>query len=184
MEPLRPMVPPRRLEPYQAACLGTDTDPLELYLWSGKVARAAFEDLGHIEVALRSAIAQRLSERYGIDWYMQRNILDYPTLRLISKAIDSARLNDLAASPEVRHGKLVATLMFGFWVKILGKGTNLDGDRRIYDSIIWKEAVRQAFPNVGNFDRSVVERAVRDLKELRTRIAHHEHIIWGVPIPG
>lgn len=74
--------------------------------------------------------------------------------------------------------------MFGFWVKLLGKGTSLDGERRIYDTVIWKEAVRLAFPNVGDFDRTVVERAVRDLKELRNRVAHHEHIVWGVPIPG
>lgn len=184
MDQLRPMVPAPRLHPYQQACVGTNTDPVELYLWSGKVARAAFEDVSHVEVALRSAIAQRLSERYGIDWYRRRDILDYPTLKLIDQAMSSGRLRELNVTPEVKHGKLVATLMFGFWVKILGKGTNLDGARRIYDTVIWKEAVRHAFPNVGDLERLEVERAVRELKELRNRIAHHEHIIWGVPIPG
>lgn len=84
----------------------------------------------------------------------------------------------------MKHGKLVAPLMYGFWVKLLGKGTSRDGERRIYDTVIWKDAVRHAFPNVGDFDRSVVERTVRDLKELRNRIANHEHIVWGVPTPG
>lgn len=181
---LRAVLPAPRLIRYEEACIDTDVDPVELYEWSARVASATFEDIGYVEVVLRSAIAEQMCAKYGIDWYTRTDILDDPTLRLIERALISGRIDQLQTSPEVKHGKLVATLMFGFWVKILGKGSRYHGQRRIYDTVIWKEAVRGAFPAAGDFDRAIVERAVRDLKELRNRVAHHEHIIWGVPIPG
>jgi fermentation-respiration switch protein FrsA (DUF1100 family) len=37
---------------------------------------------------------------------------------------------------------------------------------------------------VGNLDRAQVETAARRVQSLRNRIAHHEHIVWGVPLAG
>ena len=177
-------IPGARFARYVTACQGTGVEPIEVYLWASRVALAMFDDLGHVEVALRTAIAERLYDTYGSRWFERTDILDYPTFKLIQDAKRSGGLGDLQVDESVYHGKLVATLMFGFWVKILGKGTNFDGQRRIYDTLIWKAAVREAFPNVGDLEREKVERAARDVKELRNRVAHHEHIVWGVPLPG
>lgn len=189
---LRSSIPPARIARYDATCANTGTDPMDLYLWSGSVALAVFRDLSHVEVSMRSRMAEQLVTRYGTDWYRRTDILDSGTLKLIDRAWDQAKLSQLNAPADVIHGKLVASLMFGFWVKVLGRGSNYINrsvspavrERRIYDNILWKPALRYAFPNVGDVERAKVETAARRVQELRNRVAHHEHIVWGVPLPG
>jgi hypothetical protein len=188
MHRLRASIPAPRLAPYEAACSGTDVDPVHLYRWAGSIALAVFEDLAVLEVAMRSAMAQQLASVYGDRWFDRTELLDDDTLKLIGKAKRLGRLDQLASPSDVVHGKLVATLMFGFWVKILGRGGyHSDRERRqrrIYDTLLWKPALRHAFPNVGDLERSRVEGSARTVQALRNRVAHHEHIIWGVPLPG
>jgi hypothetical protein len=161
---------------------------MDLYRWAGAVALAVFDDLATLEVAMRSAMARELSASHGIEWYRRTDLLDDDTLKLIDTAWRVGRLRQLTGSLDVIHGKLVATLMFGFWVKVLGRGgyqgSNSARQRRIYDTLLWKPALRNAFPNVGDFDRALVETSARRVQALRNRIAHHEHIVWGVPLPG
>ena len=47
-------MPAARLAPYEAACSGTRTDPIELYRWAALLGLAAFDDIATVEVALRS----------------------------------------------------------------------------------------------------------------------------------
>ncbi len=176
------------MAPFDGACAGTPVDPLELYRWARTLALSVFDDLATLEVAMRSAIARELAAAYGPEWFRRTDLFDDETLKLIQNAWTIGRIGQLTWPPEVIHGKLVATLMFGFWVKLLGRGTyqgrGANRKRRIYDSLLWKPAMRNAFPNVGALDRALVETAARRVQSLRNRIAHHEHIIWGVPLPG
>jgi hypothetical protein len=176
------------MAPYVQACSGTPLDPIELYRWAGAVALAVFDDLASLEVAMRSAMGRELAGAHGLTWFQRMDLLDDDTLKLIDQAWKVGRLGKLAAAPDVINGKLVATLMFGFWVKVLGRGGFNTGSgarqRRIYDTLLWKTALRSAFPNVGALDRARVETAARQVQALRNRIAHHEHIVWGVPLPG
>lgn len=188
MHRLRATIPAARLAPYERACAGTKVDAVDLYRWASSVALAVFDDLGVVEVAMRSAMARELETAYGSQWFRRTDLLDDDTSKLIDDAWRVGRLGQLTGTPDVIHGKLVATLMFGFWVKILGRGTyqgkGTSRQRRIYDTTLWKPALRNAFPNVGNLDRARVETAARRVQALRNRIAHHEHIVWGVPLPG
>jgi hypothetical protein len=188
MNRLRASIPAARIARYDAACQHSDVDGVELYRWANSVALAVFDDLGNLEVAMRSAMARELAVRYGIDWYKRTDLLDEDTLEHIAEAWANGHLATLDAAPDVVHGKLVATLMFGFWVRILGRG-GYQGEgssraRRIYDTQLWKPALRKAFPEVGDLERARVETAARHVRFLRNRIAHHEHIVWGVPIVG
>lgn len=161
---------------------------MALYRWANAVALAVLDDIGILEVAMRSAMARELEATHGIDWFRRRDLLDDPTLKMIETAWKSARLQTLHATPDVIHGKLVATLMFGFWVKILGRGEYQGQpparDRRIYDTLLWRAALHRAFPNVSVTQRHLVEKAAHRVRAARNRVAHHEHIIWGVPMPG
>ncbi|ANP74830.1 hypothetical protein [Cryobacterium arcticum] len=185
---LRATIPSPRMAPYVRACAGTLVEPIDLYRWAGAVALAVFDDLASLEVAMRSAMGRELAAVHGLAWYQRVDLLDDDTLKLIEGAWKVGRLGKLTASPDVIHGKLVATLMFGFWVKVLGRGGFNTGsgtrERRIYDTLLWKSALRSAFPNAGDLDRALVETAARQVQALRNRIAHHEHIVWGVPLPG
>lgn len=189
MHRLRATIPVVRMQRYDDACrLDPDVDGVDLYRWANSVALAVFEDLGHVEVAMRSAMARELADRYGLEWYDDRSLLDEDGTELVEEAKGRIRLNKLPDDPSLRHGKLVASLMFGFWVKLLGRGQFAERDgireRRIYDTTIWKAAVRRAFPGVGDVERQRVENVARRVQVLRNRIAHHEHIIWGVPLVG
>ena len=188
MHRLRAVIPTARMAPYDTACAGTGVNSIVLYRWASAVALAVFDDLATLEVAMRSAMARELVLAYGPTWYRRTDVLDDGTLKLVDDAWRVGRLGQLNGPPDMIHGKLVATLMFGFWVKMLGRGTyqgqGASRSRRIYDTTLWKPALRNAFPNVGALDRAVVETAARRVQALRNRIAHHEHIIWGVPMAG
>ncbi|MCS5734949.1 hypothetical protein [Herbiconiux daphne] len=189
MDRLRANIPEARMQRYDAACrFDPDVDGIELYRWASAVALAVFDDLAHVEVAMRSAMARELASSYGLVWYRDRTILDQQATHLVEEAMSRTRLGSLPDDPQVVHGKLVASLTFGFWVKLLGRGqyAEVDGERqrRIYDTVIWKAAVRRAFPQVNDLDRQRVEGVARRVQALRNRIAHHEHIVWGVPIAG
>lgn len=137
---------------------------------------------------MRSAMARELATRYGLEWFRRADLLDDETIRLVEEAWRVARIGRLTAGEEVIHGKLVASLMFGFWVKLLGRGgyqgEGTARERRIYDTVLWKPALRRAFPFAPALGRGRVESAARRVQALRNRIAHHEHIVWGVPIAG
>lgn len=189
MHRLRATIPEVRMRRYDHACRhDADVDGIELYRWAASVALAMFDDVGHVEVALRSAMARELSTTYGLEWFEDQYLLDQDAADLIAEAKSRIRFDALPGDPQLRHGKLVASLTFGFWVKLLGRGqyAEVDGQRqrRIYDTTIWKSAVRRAFPTVGDLERQRVESVARRVQTLRNRIAHHEHIVWGVPLPG
>lgn len=141
MHRLRATIPAARIARYEEACADTDIDPMELYRWAGALALSVFDDLAKLEVAMRSAMARELAACYGLDWHRRTDLLDDDTLKLIKIAWRTGGLDQLKSRPDVVHGKLVATLMFGFWVKILGRG-GYQGQhprqRRIYDTTLWK----------------------------------------------
>lgn len=87
---------------------------MALYRCAGAMALGVSDDLATLEVAMRSAMARALADHYGLEWYRRTDLLDDVTLRLIADAWRVGRLGQLDAGLEVVHGKLAATLMFGF----------------------------------------------------------------------
>lgn len=54
MDRLRATVPAARMAPCEQACHDTDVEPIILYRWASEVALAVFDDVGAVEVAVRS----------------------------------------------------------------------------------------------------------------------------------
>jgi hypothetical protein len=187
---LRHTIPGPRLAPYERAVDGTGVDALDLYLWNRRVSLALFDQIATLEVAMRSAMASELVRTFGLRWYENVELFDDDTESTIMQAWRQGGISSLRsenASDETVHGKLVASFMFGFWVKLLGKGEFSRRyaplkRRRIYDTTLWKPCLRRAFPLVGDVERALVQSAAKQVQYVRNRIAHHEHVIWGVPI--
>ena len=189
-------IPEVRLHRYRVIANAQSVDVAKLYRWNSQVALAIFDDLGVLEVAMRSAMAKELLATFGSKWFNHPFLFDDGSKNLINDAIKQGRnASNRPSTPEDEHGKLVADLMFGFWVKILGRGSDqrikdsitgkITSHRKmIYDELLWKPALHRAFPGVGKFDRITIERAAHDLQFVRNRVAHHEHVIWGVPAYG
>lgn len=184
------IVPEPRLARYRDAVGGRSESLADFYLWCGRLSLAVFADIATIEVALRSAIARELVAEYGVQWYARGDLFDDDATRAISTAWGQAGLqrlhDDPAVSEDVVEGKLVAALMFGFWVTLLGRGSYAGRQplrgRRIYDTLLWRPAISKALPLAPS--RRDAEHAAGVMRAARNRIAHHEHIAWGIPLPG
>lgn len=186
-------IPKERLRPYAQLADSKNADVLDIYLWNQKVSLALFEDIVNVEVALRSAIAREMASEFGFTWFENDQILDSGALDLMRKTRLSKKI--LSSGPQEIHGKKVASMTLGFWVKLLGRGEflvvrdpvtrkEIRRERRIYDQLIWKPAIYRAFPAANPLDRKRVQSLARDMLDARNRVAHHEHVIWGVPAVG
>ncbi|MDO8189150.1 hypothetical protein Q5424_10325 [Conexibacter sp. JD483] len=184
------VVPEPRLRPYRQVA-GADAQRLEgFYLWCQSLASSLFNDIAALEVAMRSAMARELCSAFGTSWYESYELFDDDAMRSLASAWRQNGLERLRArgdvEPAVIEGKLVAGLMFGFWVQILGRGSHAGRhpfrQRRIYDTLLWRPALSKAFPFASS--RSDTQRAAQVVRAARNRIAHHEHIAWGIPLAG
>lgn len=185
-----PTIPEARLARYRALAGSDSADVERFYLWARDVSLALFADIGLLEVSLRSAMAAELTAGYGNEWYASSDLFDDDAARSIAVAWNVNGLQALkdAATPDLEliEGKLVAGLMFGLWVQLLGRGSWAGRKplrrRRIYDTLLWQPALSKAFPNASS--RREVERNTNAVRATRNRVAHHEHIVWGIPLPG
>jgi hypothetical protein len=88
--------------------------------------------------------------------------------------LHDAEMNDIAEAKkqirsrikEVRPGRIVAELSFGFWVKLFSNS---------YEKQLWVPHLSRRFP--AKLARRALHDRLTNLKELRNRIAHHETLI-------
>jgi len=163
---LRAIASRERLEPYLTTCLGDQSAAVRLYSWNIQVSAALQAPLGCLEVAYRNALHYRLSTLFGRgDWWLAPNIqLHHTAQRMVTDAIQEIQRRRKRPTP----GRTVAELSFGFWVSLLGSGTD-------YETRLWRPALRHAFPGYRG-RRAPLHREFDDVRRLRNRIAHHEAI--------
>jgi len=165
------LLPAPRLAPYVKAASGDPSVALSLYEWSSRMASAAFEDVGHLEVLFRETLDRALQAHYresdvGIPWFL----LPTPGGAQVVAAIDIVRARLRAQGRETRD-QIVAGLSFGFWSGIVGPK---------YDDL-WRRAIHRAFPK-GNGTRKQISTAIEHVRKLRNRLAHHDSMA-NVDIP-
>jgi hypothetical protein len=157
------------MQPYVDAAGGDHGAALRLYEWNSAVSGALYETLGHVEVVLRNALHQALSEHHAASgrpgsWF------DDPARLLTQRMRDDvglARERLAARRVPVTPGRVVAELTFGFWRFLLAKQ---------YEHTLWIPALSHAFPLLRPSRRTAISRRVDRLNALRNRIAHHEPI--------
>ncbi len=118
---------------------------------------------------------RQLSITFGPSWYDNpRCILDLGAKR----RLDDAKSDGLRRRYPIDPPHVVASLAFGFWVSLLGRGGSVGGagtPRANYEMTLWRPALHRAFPHVRKL-RAKVHRPLDDLRTFRNRIAHHEPI--------
>jgi hypothetical protein len=158
---------PERLGPYVAAAGGDLAVALNLYAWNADLSAALVTTIGHVEVVLRNAIHDNLTDwsarRFGEPrWYRD------PGRLLQTRAAEDIRVARLRATRHSRAetpGRVVAELNLGFWRFLLANH---------YDRTLWRDTLYRAFP--GQSRRRTVHDAVQVLQLCRNRLAHHEPI--------
>jgi hypothetical protein len=152
-----------RLAPYLAEVGDDLARAIDLYEWNSRMAAECFVAIGHLEVLLRNAMDKVLAEYSdeavrGIPWFMQMGLgLSQGAEEDIKKA-RRRMVND--RQPDSRD-RVVANLMFGFWVELLNSR---------YDEL-WKSALHKVFP--GEPSRKKVENLAKRVQVTRNRVAHH-----------
>lgn len=183
-------ISPDRLGTYRAAAAVTGCDILDLYIWDRDLAAAILADVAILEVALRNAMHTALTGHFGTDeWYT------------LDVGLDDRSRGDLAtawnrlAKPLRTPGRVVARLMFGFWVGLLDaggySGREPQAFRCDYEQL-FRSVLYQAFPGgrpearlaSSAFTREWVHGTVSVVYNLRNRAAHHEPLVAGFPLNG
>lgn len=158
---------------YLQHCGGNEQAALELYCWNNATSAAMWEVMGYLEIALRNALAARMSDRHR---RMRRrgSWLDDPFRELDphSRAdIFKARGRVIRKSKPASDGQTIAELSFGFWRYLLA---------RRYSANLWPD-LAGAFPHAPDRARETVELPLIRLHDFRNRLAHHERV-WTSPL--
>ena len=185
--PLLKFLAASRLAAFQSTTNDTPA-ALELYVWDRDLSAAFFADIAIIEVAMRHAMHRELVRDFSTAWDTVPQQWDDRTLRKLADA--RARL-----ASRLIPDRLVAELMFGFWLGLLdegGRATGPGGSSKVQYESVWRSTLHRAFPGAKVAARGVGAKASRSwvhgqvamVAALRNRVAHHEPLINGIPLPG
>ena len=166
---------PERLNTYRDAVEEKDRKlAMQLHAWNTAIGAALYGPLQSLEITLRNAINCQLISKFGVSWYENMNdVLDAGALDRIA----SAQQELLRARRNVSASQIVAKLPFGFWVSLTGRGgPRNDRSKSNYEMMLWRPALRLAFPYRDSLMRNDVYNSLNRLRDLRNRIAHHEPI--------
>ena len=153
-------ISPERFQTYRNAANGNDVDALRLYMWNAAVAARFAGPLHLLEVTLRNAVHDRMTERYGLAWYDLNHLFGSEHSAIVEAKNYLIRRGEIATP-----GKVVAEVSFRFWVGLFA---------RKYHSL-WKSDLGRLFSP--RLTQSELHNDLDRLRTLRNRIAHHEPLI-------
>ncbi len=158
-----------RLDAYRH---GDNANPLTAtarYLWNIALCESLYSPLQMIEVALRNAIHQTLSERAN-----QENWYEHTSCLMLTQQID--QLNHAMSKlkndgKQETPGRVVAELNFGFWTIFFNKLHSETGLSALL--------LKKVFFRVSKYlrTREEMKRRLDKIRILRNRVFHHERII-------
>ena len=162
---LESIVSPARLAPYLREARGSKELAASLYLWNADVGVALWQIVAHVEIAVRNAMARELDslcrqQRPRALWFNHPTWFTRRQRAAIRDAKAAVRADGLT------EGRVVAQLMFGFWVSMLDPG---------HEHILWVPGLRLAFPRSSG-ERRPVRARLGAVNDLRNDIAHHNRM--------
>lgn len=167
-----------RIAGYLRECGGDPDRADRMYVWNATVAGALGRDLGHLEVALRNALDDRMTARHARlgrpdDW------IDDPTKEIGRdrwgagkhaqpyRDLASAKARVTSNRKPLSHGQVISETTFGLWHQLVS---------RRWSTVLWPD-LAGAFPHAPNRTRETVADPIEALRGLRNRMSHH-HRIW------
>ncbi|MEO3972906.1 hypothetical protein [Streptomyces sp. CAU 1734] len=151
-----------RLSRYVVAAQGDPQTAVRLYWWNITACAALYGPLHCLELALRNALHDRLSEAYNrADWW-ETAPLDHHARRLVAEARRKCERRGTVPTSDA----VIAELSFGFWVSLLSRG---------YDRSLWVPTLHRAFPLLDEPRRQLHD-GLSSLVLMRNRIMHHEPV--------
>jgi len=154
-----------RFETYLLLAHGDKKEALVRYRENIVLSHKLFTILHLLEVCLRNKIDHVFCIDYGSNWLESEKI---PFTLEQQKSLQSSRIDlNKKYSSLQKHGHIIASLGFGFWAAFFNK---------TFEEI-WRHSLRKIFKEERPLKRSQIAHDLRDLRQLRNRIAHHECIL-------
>jgi len=161
----------KRFSTYRQAIISSNgkdssTKVLQLYEWNAELSSRFFFPLHIYEVAMRNAISDAISIRYGQDW---------PTNKVFQNSLNDSDKGALLSAINRDYqgvGKLLPEMKFVWFENML---------TRRHDGRIWKPYIAQTFPNAPTTMtpqdiRKALKEACYIIRKFRNRCGHHEPI--------
>lgn len=143
---------------------GNDFDKaVQLYKANIELSEAFYPILSILEISLRNAINQKLTEHFNDPFWFKNNLpIDF--LPFVSEATQKLRKQRKTITAD----KIIAELNFGFWNRLFSRN---------YTSILWKP-LRVVFKNTPKKlrQRDMIADSLYRIRTLRNRIYHYEPI--------
>lgn len=190
----------QRLKPYLEYSYDDQQIAMLLYELDRRLSAEIFYEIGILEVALRNAVDRYLTSVYGYAWVSNLALpIDQRTTENFHEAWDSLPADRRRENMEVNgklKGRVLAASMFRTWSNLFDKGGPsghpAPRDRADHDLIWTEQALKFVFPGAARIagragaksDREWTHRQIKEVHVLRNRIAHHESLIDGYPLPG
>ncbi|MGA9671843.1 MAG: HAD hydrolase-like protein, partial [Terracidiphilus sp.] len=155
-----------RLAAYVAYARGDKWVAVRLYERNTEFSEALYGVIQALEVTLRNAIHNLLSEQLGgAEWYETFNLAESER-----KALEEAKKKVFDRPAALTPGRVIAELTFAFWGRLFSES---------YDKTLWVPHLRKIFPQNLQNNRHLIRGRLLQLKTLRNRIAHHERLMCG-----
>ena len=186
-----------RLDAYRISPQETELDLLARYAWNMALSSALYGPIQLLEVALRNSLHAALTHHYGGNpyWYRLPHAFSPRVFGQksdprpeVSRAL--ARVGQVTQPLAADEpGRLVAELNFGFWTLLLTRPYGQQGLPLQPWVPFWPALIPMGFPYLPNQrgtirDREVVAERFNNIRQFRNRIAHHEPIWRGRPVPN
>ena len=168
-----------------AAGGGGDRGTYGRYLWNLALCESLYPGLQGLEVALRNAMHEAASTRYGTAWWFDGArspiaIRGYQARRgrggrwvHTSEAykVEGAKRQLRREGKPVQPGRVIAELTFGFWTALF--------NRHYVTAGLWPGLLPDVFPGLTT-GRTIgmVRPRLEEVRRLRNRVFHHEPV-WN-----
>jgi hypothetical protein len=159
---------PGRLGLYERLSSGKLENALQLYCWNTGLSQALYWPLHAFEVSLRNAMADRIADQYGNDWYERiagfsssKRQTPSDEVQHIEKA--KRKLDDERAG--YGHDAIVAAVSLGFWAGLL---------KDEYKAKLWDALFCDIFQMI---EREEAFNKTYHIKSLRNNVAHYAPIL-------
>ena len=128
----------------------------------------AYIPLSILEVALRNALNNHLSNKISDIWYED----DFLTKDSIEK-VSQAKSLLIKRRERIDKEKIIAELSFGFWVNLFKKP---------YDKKLRINDIKTIFPNLPSKDEKLINREIlfsklNHIRNFRNRVFHYEKVL-------
>jgi hypothetical protein len=134
-----------------------------LYSYNVQLSADFYSSLHMLEIALRNRVDESLIIAFAANWQDDNTVL---VDRYQQQCVAEAKTTILRKGKPITHGQIVAELSFGFWSSLFGRNSNH----------LWGQILRIIF-NTPGLQRPVISQKLRDLRQLRNRVAHYEPIL-------